>query len=137
MTNTVMGVLLCGLVGVLLLWAGLYDAARVRRLRRHGIRTTGMVVDNVRVQGSQGSGPSWAPIVAFADHHGYRVEFTPSMRGAGMGLPTGRQVAVVYLPQNPQAARVFTRRHMTGPVYFVLAMATLFLIASVAIAATA
>lgn len=136
MSNTMMGVLVCALVGALLLSFGLRDAARVRRLRRHGIRTTGMVVDNVRVR-DHDSGPSWAPIIAFADQHGYRVEFTPSIRGAGMGLPTGRQVAVVYLPHNPQAARVLTRRHMTGPVYFVLAGAVLFLGMSVAIAVTA
>lgn len=95
--SNVMGALLCGLVGTLLLWAGLHDAARVRRLRHHGVRTTGMVVDNVRVRDNN-SGPTWAPIIAFADQHGYRVEFTPSMRGSGMGLATGREVTVVYLP---------------------------------------
>ncbi|MEU9632958.1 DUF3592 domain-containing protein [Streptomyces tendae] len=133
--SNVMGALLCGLVGTLLLWAGLYDAARVRRLRHHGVRTTGMVVDNVRVRDNN-SGPSWAPIIAFADQHGYRVEFTPSMRGAGMGLATGRQVDVVYLPHDPQTARVFTRRHMTGPVVFVLAAALVFLGIATAIAVT-
>lgn len=81
-----------------------------------------MVVDNVRVRDSN-SGPSWAPIIAIADQHGYRVEFTPSMRGTGMGLPTGREGTVVYLPHDPQTARVFTRRHMPGPVLFVLAVA--------------
>jgi hypothetical protein len=134
--NTALGVLVCGPVGTLLLWAGLHDAARVRRLRHRGIRTTGMVVDNVRVSDNN-SGPMWAPIIAFADQHGYRVEFTPRMRGAGMGLATGREVAVVYLPHDPQTARVFTRRHMTGPVYFVLAVALLFLGVGAVIAVTA
>ncbi|MFD7464104.1 DUF3592 domain-containing protein [Streptomyces tendae] len=133
--SNVMGALLCDLVGTLLLWVGLYDAARVRRLRHHGVRTTGMVVDNVRVRDNN-SGPSWAPIIAFADQHGYRVEFTPSMRGTGMGLATGRQVTVVYLPHDPQTARVFTRRHMTGPVVFVLAVALVFLGIGVIIAVT-
>ncbi|MEU0477209.1 DUF3592 domain-containing protein [Streptomyces olivaceus] len=135
--TTATGILLCGLAGVGLLVGGVYDWVRVRRLRRHGIRTTGTVVDNVRVQGSNDSGPTWAPIVAFPDQHGYRVEFTPSLRGVGLGLPTGRQVPVVYLPHNPQAARVLTRRHMTGPVVFLLAMGVLFLGLSVVIAATA
>ncbi|WP_121710803.1 DUF3592 domain-containing protein [Streptomyces sp. E5N91] len=133
--SNVMGALLCGLVGTLLLWAGLHDGARVRRLRHHGVRTTGMVVDNVRVRDNN-SGPSWAPIIAFADQHGYRVEFTPSMRGTGMGLATGRQVTVVYLPHDPQTARVFMRRHMTGPVGFVLAVALVFLGIGAAIAVT-
>ncbi|WP_399888355.1 DUF3592 domain-containing protein [Streptomyces sp. BBFR51] len=136
MTNTVLGILVCGLVGTLLLWAALHDAARVRRLRRHGVLAPGTVVDNVRVRGAQGS-PSWAPIIAFADQRGYRVEFTPSMRGSGMGLATGREVTVIYLPQDPQAARVFMRRHMTGPVYFVLAVALVFLGIGAVIAATA
>ncbi|MBZ6137205.1 DUF3592 domain-containing protein [Streptomyces olivaceus] len=131
-----MGALVCSVVGGLLLWAGLYDAARVRRLRRHGIRTTGRVVDNVRVQEPRSSSPSWAPVIAFADQHGYRVEFTPSMRGAGMGLPTGREVDVVYLPHNPQVARVFTRRHITGPVLFIVAMGLLFLGLGVVIGVT-
>ncbi|EHN75970.1 DUF3592 domain-containing protein [Streptomyces coelicoflavus] len=134
MAKTVVGMLLCGLVGVLLLWVGLHDAARVRRLRRHGIRTTGTVVDNVRVDGH--NGPSWAPVVAFVDHHGYRVEFTPSMRGSGMGLATGREVTLVYLPDDPQTARVLMRRHMTGPVYFVLAGALAFLSVGALIAVT-
>ncbi|MFF9906300.1 hypothetical protein ACF1HU_23180 [Streptomyces olivaceus] len=44
---------------------------------------------------------------------------------------------MVYLPHNPQVARVLTRRHMTGPVVFLLAMGVLFLSLSVVIAATA
>ncbi|KAF2777758.1 DUF3592 domain-containing protein [Streptomyces coelicoflavus] len=134
MAKTVVGILLCGLVGLLLLWVGLHDAARVRRLRQHGVRTTGTVVDNVRVDSN--NGPSWAPVIAFVDHHGYRVEFTPSMRGSGMGLATGREVTVVYLPDDPQTARVLMRRHMTGPVYFVLAGALAFLSVGALIAVT-
>ncbi|MGV9390734.1 DUF3592 domain-containing protein [Streptomyces olivaceus] len=131
-----MGAVVCSVVGALLLWAGLYDAARVRRLRRHGIRTTGRVVDNVRVQEPRSSSPTWAPVIAFADQHGYRVEFTPSMRGAGMGLPTGREVDVVYMPHNPQVARVFTRRHMTGPVLFIVGFGLFFLGLGVVIGVT-
>ncbi|MFE2333516.1 DUF3592 domain-containing protein [Streptomyces coelicoflavus] len=134
MAKTVVGILLCGLVGLLLLWVGLHDAVRVRRLRQHGVRTAGTVVDNVRVDSN--NGPSWAPVIAFVDHHGYRVEFTPSMRGSGMGLATGREVTVVYLPDDPQTARVLMRRHMTGPVYFVLAGALAFLSVGALIAVT-
>ncbi|XKK63225.1 hypothetical protein HFP71_12600 [Streptomyces sp. ARC32] len=64
------------------------------------------------------------------------MEFTPSMRGSGMGLATGREVTVVYLPDDPQTARVLMRRHMTGPVYFVLAGALAFLSVGALIAVT-
>ncbi|WP_328562521.1 DUF3592 domain-containing protein [Streptomyces coelicoflavus] len=134
MAKTVVGILLCSLVGLLLLWLGLHDAARVRRLRRHGVRTTGTVVDNVRVDGH--NGPWWAPVIAFVDHYGHRVEFTPPLRGSGMGLATGREVTLVYLPDDPQTARVLMWRHMTGPVYFLLAGALAFLSVGALIAVT-
>jgi hypothetical protein len=124
-SDTFVGIV-CGAVGVLLLWAGQRDAVVVRRLRRHGIRTRGLVVDNVRVNSSE-SGPSWVPVIVYADQRGYRVEFSPRMRGTGMGLATGHEVPVVYLPHDPQAARVFTRRHMMGPVLFVLLAGVAFL----------
>jgi hypothetical protein len=76
------------------------------------------VIDNVRID--ERNGPQWAPVIAFADQRGYRVEFTTRIRGVGMGLATGREVPVVYLPQNPQLARVRMWRHMVGPALFAL-----------------
>ncbi|MFF4751567.1 DUF3592 domain-containing protein [Streptomyces sp. NPDC002514] len=127
-----MGVVACGAAAMLLLTLGLRDATTVRRLRRHGIRTRGVVVDNVRVR-SGDSGPTWAPVIAFADRRGHRVEFTTRMRGSGMNLPTGREVPVVYLAHDSQAARVLMWRHMTGPVVFLLAGSAIFLSFGVAI----
>jgi hypothetical protein len=128
------GVLMCGAVGVLLLVLGVRDVVVVRRLRRYGIRTRGVVVDNVRVRGRGDSGPTWAPIIAFADRMGRRVEFTTRVRGSGMNLATGREVPVVYLAHDPQAARVLMRRHMTGPWVFLLFGAAAFLSVGVALA---
>ncbi|MBT2409094.1 DUF3592 domain-containing protein [Streptomyces sp. ISL-12] len=138
MPDTLLGILLCGAAGALLLWPALRDAAqvrRLRRLRRHGVRTSGVVVDGVRVR--DGDGLTWAPIIAFADQYGYRVEFTPKARGTGLGFATGRQVPVVCLADDPQSARVDMRRHLTGPVCFPLGGAVVFLGAGVAIAVTA
>lgn len=126
-------VLVCGTVSVLLLGVALRDAVLVRRLRRQGIRTRGLVVDNVRT-GDRGSGPEWAPVIAFVDQRGYRVEFTPRMRGTGMGLATGREVPVVYLADDPQAARVLMGRHMSGPVLFLFLGGAAFLSVAVFIA---
>lgn len=129
------GVAVCGAVAVLLLGVGVRDGVLVRRLRRRGIRAWGVVVDNVRVDRSD-SGPQWVPVIAFADRHGHRVEFSPRMRGTGMGLATGRQVPVVCLPHDPRTARVLTLRHMAGPVVFVLLAGLVFLGAAVLIALT-
>jgi hypothetical protein len=112
------GVVVCGAVAALLFGAALRDMVVVRRLRRDGVRTRGMVIDNVR--GDDGDGPKWVPVIAFADHKGYRVEFSPKMTGTGMGLETGRAVDVVYPAHAPQNARVFTSRHMAGPAWFML-----------------
>ena len=117
--NGFIGIAICGAAAVLLFGVGLRDFLVMRRLRRHGISTWGVVVDNVRVR-SHDSGPSWAPVIAFTDQRGYRVEFTTQMRGSGMGLATGRQVPVVYMADNPQVARVSMWRHTVGPVLFVL-----------------
>ncbi|MEW2626284.1 DUF3592 domain-containing protein [Streptomyces sp. NPDC048106] len=135
MSNNLIGIALCGAVGVLVLVTGLRESVVVWRLRRHGIRTWGMVVDNVRVD-RRDSGPSWAPVIAFADQRGYRVEFTTRMRGGGMGLATGRQVPVVYPAHNPQAARVSMWRHTVGPVLFMLFVGLVFLAIAVLIAGT-
>lgn len=134
MTGALTGLLLCTGAGVLLLGVALQDAVVVRRLRREGIRTRGVVVDNVRVTDSDG--PSWAPVVAFTDRYGHRVEFTTRMRGSGLGLPTGREVPVVYLAHNPQTARVHIWRHFVGPVVCLLFGAALFLGVGVLIAAS-
>ncbi|SEE00468.1 hypothetical protein SAMN04490357_6597 [Streptomyces misionensis] len=136
MENGFIGVIVCGAVAVLLLAVGARDGALVWRLRRHGIRTWGVVVDNVRVE-RRDTGPSWAPVIAFADLRGHRVEFTTRMRGGGMGLATGRRVPVVYLAHDPQGARVSMWRHTVGPVVFALLAGLVFAGAAVLVAVTA
>ncbi|MEU9994538.1 DUF3592 domain-containing protein [Streptomyces sp. NPDC050848] len=122
------------LASVVLFGAALQDGLMVRRLRRHGVRTQGLVVDNVRVDDSDGH--SWAPVIEFTDHQGYRVQFSPRARGTGLGLPTGRRVDVLYLAENPQTARVFQRRHMSGIVWSLTAGGTVFAAVAVWIALT-
>ncbi|MFJ5530826.1 DUF3592 domain-containing protein [Streptomyces sp. NPDC093261] len=135
MSDRLIGVALCGTAGLLLLGWAAGDARVVRRLRREGIRTRGVVVDNVRVH--DGDGPAWTPVVAFTDQRGHRVEFSPRMRGSGLGLATGREVPVLYLGHHPQTARVHMWRHLVGPVVFLLFCAAIFLGAGALIAATA
>ncbi|MFI9203063.1 DUF3592 domain-containing protein [Streptomyces sp. NPDC053048] len=114
----------CGAAGVLPLWLAVREAVVMRRLLRDGIRTQGVVVDNVR---SDDDGSVWVPVIAFRDQQGRRVTFTPRLRGAGMKLETGRDVPVVYLPRDPRSARVHTHRHMVGPVVFLALVGVAFL----------
>ncbi|MER6226373.1 DUF3592 domain-containing protein [Streptomyces sp900105755] len=99
------------------------------------MRTWGLVVDHVRT--TDRNGPTWVPVVAFTDRLGYRVEFSPRIQGAGLGLATGRQVEVVHLAQNPQIARVRRWRHVVGPVVFLTFGAPVFLGFGVLITVTA
>ncbi|WP_331748656.1 DUF3592 domain-containing protein [Streptomyces chartreusis] len=126
------GALACGAAAILLFAAMLRETVVLRRLRQHGTRTQGLVVDNVRTHDSDG--PTWVPVVAFTDQRGYRVEFSPRARGSGMRLATGSEVGVVYLPHDPQTARVLMRRHTTGPVVFLFFGSIVFLAFAVWIA---
>ncbi|MEU8973940.1 DUF3592 domain-containing protein [Streptomyces monashensis] len=134
MSNGTTGAVLCAAAGVLLFVAAWRETAVLLRLRRDGVRTQGVVVDNTQVTGDDGH--IWVPLVAFCDRQGHRVEFSPRMRGTGMGLATGREVPVVYDSRHPRTARVRMWRHMTGPVVFLLSGAVLFLGAAVLIVLT-
>ncbi|WP_413809165.1 DUF3592 domain-containing protein [Streptomyces sp. OE57] len=109
--------LLCVAVGLLLYVFAWRDAQLVRRLRREGFRTEGLVVANVvdRRSRNGNQSPTQTPVIRFHDHQGYMVEFTTAIQGVGLGLATGRRVEVMYLPGESQKARVWTRRHILGP----------------------
>jgi hypothetical protein len=123
---------LCGAVALLLFAYALREFLAVRRLRRRGVRAQGFVVDNVRVDSD--SGPEWVPVVAFTDRRGHRVEFSPRARGVGLGLATGREVPVLYLPDDPREARVLMWRHVEGTAAFIFLCGALFLAGAVVFA---
>jgi Protein of unknown function (DUF3592) len=93
---------------------GIREVVTSWRLRQRGLIAEGTVVENVRCT-DPASGPSWAPVIAFTDNTGNRVEFTPRARGTGLGLSTGRKVEVIYLPEASQDARVNTWQHLLVP----------------------
>lgn len=124
MSGSFTAVVVCGVAGVLPLWLALREGLVVRRLRRDGVRTQGVVVDNVRCDDD---GSVWVPVIAFRDQRGHRVQFTPRLRGAGLKLDTGREVPVVYLPREPSSARVYLRRHIAGPVVLLAFVGVAFL----------
>ncbi|MFE4964722.1 DUF3592 domain-containing protein [Streptomyces sp. NPDC056660] len=128
------GAVLCTVVGLGLLGFAVRESAVVGRLRRRGVRTWGVVVDNVRTNDREG--PKWIPVIAFTDRSGHRVEFSPRLQGSGMGLATGREVEVVYLAANPGTARVRMWRHVVGPLVFLIFGGAVFLGVGVFIALT-
>lgn len=101
------------LIGLHLLSLFYREAALALRLRRRGETAEGTVVENVRCTGAEG--PSWAPVIAFTDSAGNHVEFTPAVRGTGMGISTGRTVEVIYLPEASPDARINTWQHLLMP----------------------
>ncbi|MGW0765246.1 hypothetical protein [Streptomyces sp. NPDC002676] len=56
------------------------------------------------------------PVIEFTNRQGRPVRFTPVATGTGLGPDLGTHVPVVYLPEHPETARVFTRRHLR-PMY--------------------
>jgi len=119
--------LLCIAIGLFLYAYALRDARLVWRLRREGLRTEGVVVANVMDHRSRNRNSLQTPIVRFRDHRGREVRFTTAIQGIGLSLPTDRRVGVVYLPGNPQKARVWMRRHLLGPMAGLALGGTLFL----------
>ncbi len=101
--------------GLYALGWGFREASLAWRLRRRGLCAEGIVVENIRYVDPDSTSPHWAPVVAFTDNAGNRVEFTPQGHGGSLGLSTGRRVQVIYLPESSQDARVNTWQHLLLP----------------------
>ncbi|MFI8989473.1 MULTISPECIES: DUF3592 domain-containing protein [Streptomyces] len=117
--------LLCIAVGLFIYACAVRDARLVRRLRREGLRTEGLVVANIVDRRDRSA--TQTPVIRFHDHQGHVVEFKTAIQGIGMGLATGRRVGVVYLPGSSHKARVDMRRQLVGPAVGMILIGTLFL----------
>ncbi|MFE0256190.1 DUF3592 domain-containing protein [Streptomyces sp. NPDC059010] len=118
MTGETIGTGLAVLVGLVSLGAGAREARLQMRLGRSGVHAEGVVVDQEHERGDDCS----TPVIEFTDRQG-----RPVARGLGMGMDLGTHVPVVYLPERPQSARVFTRKHRLSPIVGLLAGAMIFL----------
>jgi hypothetical protein len=78
---------MCGGAGVFLLGCALSEGVQMRRLRRHGRHTHGVVVDNVRV--SSEDGPEWVPVIEFLDHRATEWSSSPGCADPEWGSPPG------------------------------------------------
>lgn len=98
-------VTLIGLVFVLVGIVGLADtvvrAYQARRLRRHGVHTTGTVLEHVSHDEEAVS-----MVAQFAVPYGPPVTVTiaPSVTARGV-IPVGDHLDILYLPEQPQSAR--------------------------------
>ncbi|MFF4403311.1 DUF3592 domain-containing protein [Streptomyces sp. NPDC001262] len=127
MTGEVIGVGLCVFAGLLCLWGGVREVRLQARLRRHGVHTEGVVVDQKQAP----SDDFLTPVIEFTDRQGRPVRFRPAATGTGLGLDLGAHVPVAYLPEQPEGARVFTRKHRWSRIIGLLAGGVLFLGAAV------
>lgn len=100
-------------VGLFMLGAGVHEGRTVTRLRRHGLRAQGRVIDSVA--SDEGS----YHVIGFTDHHGHSVEFTRPVGTRGQAR-VGRAVTVMYLPDQPDKARVGSRAWWLPTVVLVL-----------------
>ncbi|WP_329154308.1 DUF3592 domain-containing protein [Streptomyces sp. NBC_01456] len=132
MTGETIGIGLCVLAGLLGLWAGVREARLQVRLSRYGVHAEGVVVD----QEQSSSDEPLTPVIEFTDRQGRPVRFRPTAIGTGLGLNLGTHVPVVYLPEQPKSARVFTLKHRTSPVVGPFAGGVLFLGVAVCVVIT-
>ncbi|MFD7339194.1 DUF3592 domain-containing protein [Streptomyces violascens] len=111
-TREVIGFVPAVLAGLLCLWGGVREARLQARLRRYGVHTAGVVVDQTMAP----SDDYLTPVIEFTDRQGRAVRFTPVVTGSRMGMDLGTHVPVVYLPEQPENARVSTRKHRRSHV---------------------
>ncbi|MCX4632315.1 DUF3592 domain-containing protein [Streptomyces sp. NBC_01443] len=127
MAGEAIGVGLCVLAGLLCLWGGVREVRLQARLRRYGVHTGGLVVDREQAPADD----FLTPVIEGADRQGRPVRFRPAATGPGLGLDLGAHVPVVYLPEQPETARAFTRKHRRSRIVCLFAGGVLFLGAAV------
>ncbi|MGW1507073.1 DUF3592 domain-containing protein [Streptomyces mirabilis] len=123
MTGETIGIGLAVLAGLVSLWAGAREARLQMRLSRYGLHTEGVVVDQEHRPGDDCS----TPVIEFTDRQGRPVRFRPVATGLGLGMALGTHMPVVYLPERPESARVFTRKHRLSLIVGLFAGAMIFL----------
>ncbi|MER6947475.1 DUF3592 domain-containing protein [Nonomuraea sp. NPDC000554] len=99
----------------------------ISRLQRYGVHGWGTVTRAVVHDTTQ------HPVIAFTDHAGHHIEFTPQVAGIGLRLTVGQQVPIAYLDGQPQAARVFTARYRVLPSVLTGMGGLIFLVAGIAV----
>ncbi|GGU56603.1 hypothetical protein GCM10010211_21860 [Streptomyces albospinus] len=132
-TGEVIGSVPAVSAGLLCLWGGVREARLQVRLRRYGVHTEGVVVDQFLAPSDDFD---VTPVIEFTDRQGRPVRFTPVATGKRFGIDLGTRVPVVYPPEHPEKARVFVRKHLRPTFISLLTGSVIFLGAAVWIALT-
>jgi hypothetical protein len=99
--------------------AGAWTYVNLARLDS-GVTTVGRVVDKIQVDSSDG--PTYRPVVEFADEQGRVYRFERGFSVGGSAVPElGEERRILYDPANPADAAVVGVLFWLGPVLFGLA----------------
>lgn len=90
--------------GCLMLAFSLYQAWSESQFEKNALRTMGRVVD-LGLDRSEGR-RIWYPVVAWYDRNGKQNKFTSSVGSAVYRTMLGQDVEVLYLPDEPEEARI-------------------------------
>ena len=101
-SKQLLGPLAFFLFGLLFFAAGSGMTMRQRTLEKQGVEAQGVVVDLEENYDSDGS--TYAPVVQFQTNSGQSIEFVSSYSSSPPAYDVGKNVTVVYPPDNPADA---------------------------------
>jgi hypothetical protein len=131
-TRTVLFTLLLGGLGVLSLFGGVRTLREARSFRSRARRTTGILV-GIHAD-RHNDRPTTYPVLRFRTLEGADIETTSNVNEGPFYLTKmrGRQVPVLYDPQNPKTACIDSPsgRGQVRSGYGIIAMGTFFLLAA-------
>lgn len=106
------------LLGVFFTSVGVWGVRLAFRLRRHGLRVDGRVVGvGFHVKTHKGKpSKSWHSRVAFTDHLGRHQQLS-APQGSGCPGRVGESVAVIFLPDRPDQARLAPHNSVTASAF--------------------
>jgi len=98
--------LLFGLTGLYLVTVAIRLIIRMRDWKARAVRAEGTIVgfEEERFSGDRAGHPLFAPLVTFTTANGQSIEFKSSRSERPNPYTVGQQVAVRYLPEDPNSA---------------------------------
>ena len=93
-------------VGALFLIIALLLWNKTRSFLARAQQTTGTVVELREVRDNDGGSSTWKPVVTFAAGNGRDITFAASFSSKPAPYDVGERVEVLYLPDDPQEARI-------------------------------
>jgi hypothetical protein len=98
--------LVFGLIGIVLLLAGLGCGIATLVARQGAVHTEGQVIDQVRSGSSRRNRGGYLIVVRYADAHGNRYEVSSRIGSNPPAAATGESVGIYYPPEHPEDGRI-------------------------------